>query len=235
MKLPGALARAHLRRQVPDPVLREKLTPSYTIGCKRILISNDFYPALSADNADVVTDPIERMTERGIVTSDGVEHEVDTIVFATGFQVTPPPIASAVTGRGGRLLADVWAEHGMQAHRGTTIAGFPNLFFLVGPNTGLGHTSMVYVIEAQIAYVLSALEEMSRSRLAAIEPTPEAQAAFNAALQERLRGTVWDQGGCASWYLDDTGRNTTLWPWFTFRLRKALSAFDAGAYAKTPA
>ena len=235
MKLPERLARAHLRRHVPDPELREKLTPGYTIGCKRILISNDFYPALAAPNADVVTSPITSMTEHGIVTEDGVEREFDTIVYATGFQVTPPPVAECVTGRDGRRLSDVWAEHGMQAHRGTTIAGFPNLFFLVGPNTGLGHTSMVHIIESQIEYVLSALRAMRAEGLAAIEPRPEAQERFNAALQRRLRGTVWDQGGCASWYLDDTGRNTTLWPWFTFRFRKALSAFDHASYVKVPA
>jgi cation diffusion facilitator CzcD-associated flavoprotein CzcO len=235
MKLPELIARAHLKRHVPDPELRAKLTPSYTIGCKRILISNDFYPALAADNADVVTSPIARMTPEGIVTEDGVAHEVDTIVFATGFQVTPPPIAEGVRGRAGRRLVNVWSEHGMQAHRGTTINGFPNLFFLVGPNTGLGHTSMVYVIESQIEYVLRALEAMDREGIAAMEPTAAAQEAFNAALQRRLRGTVWDQGGCASWYLDDTGRNTTLWPWFTFRFRKALSEFDSASYEKVAA
>jgi cation diffusion facilitator CzcD-associated flavoprotein CzcO len=235
MALPDRIARAHLRRQVPDAELRDKLTPDYTIGCKRILISNDFYPALAADNADVVTSPIASMREHGIVTEDGTEHPVDTIVFATGFQVTPPPIGACIRGRDGVRLADVWAERGMQAHRGTTIAGFPNLFFLVGPNTGLGHTSMVYVIEAQIHYVLEALEAMEREQLAAIAPTPEAQARFNDALQRRLEGTVWDQGGCASWYLDDTGRNTTLWPWFTFRFRSALRTFDAASYEKVPA
>ena len=234
MKLPGMIARRHLRTQVPDPELREKLTPEYTIGCKRILISNEFYPALSKPNADVITSPIKEIRERAIVTEDGVEHPTDTIVFATGFQVTPPPIASCLRGRGGERLVDVWRERGMQAHKGTTIAGFPNLFFLVGPNTGLGHTSMVYVIEAQIQYVLDALRTMEREHLEAVEPRPEAQEAYNAHLQERLKGTVWDQGGCASWYLDDTGRNTTLWPWFTFRLRKALSTFDAQSYVRRP-
>lgn len=194
MALPDRIARAHLKRQVPDPELRE----------------------------------------RCIATEDGAKHPVDTIVFATGFQVTPPPIGECIRGRDGVRLADVWAEQGMQAHRGTTIAGFPNLFFLVGPNTGLGHTSMVYVIEAQIHYVLEALEAMERENLAAIAPTPEAQERFNAALQKRLEGTVWDQGGCASWYLDDTGRNTTLWPWFTFRLRSLLKTFDASSYDKVP-
>ena len=235
MALPDRIARAHLKRQVPDPELREKLTPDYTIGCKRILISNDFYPALAAENADVVTSPIASIREQCIVTEDGEEHPVDTIVFATGFQVTPPPIGECVRGRDGVRLADVWAEHGMQAHRGTTVAGFPNLFLLVGPNTGLGHTSMVYVIEAQIHYVLEALEAMQREGFAAIAPTHEAQERFNARLQKKLEGTVWDQGGCASWYLDDTGRNTTLWPWFTFRFRDELRTFDETSYEKVPA
>jgi cation diffusion facilitator CzcD-associated flavoprotein CzcO len=235
MKLPDRIARAHIKRQIPDPELREKLTPDYTIGCKRILISNDFYPALAKDNADVVTSPITAMTETAIVTQDGEHHEVDTIVFATGFQVTPPPIAKCLVGRDGAVLDDVWAESGMQAHRGTTVAGFPNLFFLVGPNTGLGHTSMVYVIESQIHYVLEALRAMDRGNIRTLEPRPEAQARFNDAVQKRMEGTVWDQGGCASWYLDDTGRNTTLWPWFTFRFRKALSEFDAASYEQVPA
>jgi cation diffusion facilitator CzcD-associated flavoprotein CzcO len=235
MALPDKIARSHLRRQVPDDELRSRLTPDYTIGCKRILISNDFYPALSAPNSDVVTSPIKAMTADAIVTEDGAEHEVDTVVFATGFQVTPPPIAECIRGKDGARLVDVWAERGMQAHRGTTIAGFPNLFFLVGPNTGLGHTSMVHVIESQVQYVLEALRTMERDGLAAIEPRPEAQERFNAALQKRLEGTVWDQGGCASWYLDDTGRNTTLWPWFTFRFRQLLRNFDESSYEKVPA
>lgn len=235
MKLPELIARRHLARQVPDPALREKLTPDYTIGCKRILISNDFYPALSQPNADVVTSPISEVRERSIVTADGEEHPADTIVFATGFQVTPPPIAEAIRGRDGRALVDVWRERGMHAHKGTTVAGFPNLFFLVGPNTGLGHTSMVYVIESQVRYVMEALATMRREGLAAVEPRPEAQERFNRGVQRRLEGTVWNVGGCASYYLDDHGRNTTLWPGFTFRLRRLLSSFDAESYDVRPA
>jgi cation diffusion facilitator CzcD-associated flavoprotein CzcO len=234
MKVPETLARRLLRAQVPDPALRRRLTPDYTIGCKRILISSDFYPALSQPNADVVTSAIREIREDAIVTEDGTERPTDTIVFATGFQVTPPPIAERIRGRAGATLSEVWREDGMQAHRGTTVAGFPNLFFLVGPNTGLGHTSMVYMIEAQIAYVLDALRTMRAERLAAVEPRAEAQAAFNRQVQEQLKDTVWATGGCASWYLDDHGRNTTLWPGFTFRFRRLLARFDRPNYACRP-
>ena len=235
MRALEVLARAHLRRQVKDPVKREKLTPSYRIGCKRILLSNDFWRALDRPNADVVTEGIERITPRGIVTRDGVEHEVDVIVFATGFQVTPPPIARAVVGRGGETLAARWEREGMKGHRGTTFPGFPNLFQLVGPNTGLGHTSMVVMIEAQIEYVLDALRTMERERVAAVEPRREAMAAWNAELKRRLDGTVWHTGGCSSWYLDQHGENVTLWPDFTFRFRAATRRFDREAYDAVPA
>ncbi len=224
------IARRHLARQVPDPELRRKLTPDYTIGCKRILISNDYYRALSQPNAGVVTEPIVEVRERSIVTADGAEHPADSIVFATGFEVTPPPIVRRIRGRGGRALADVWARDGMQAYRGTTVAGFPNLFFLVGPNTGLGHNSIVYVIEAQIAYVLDALRTMERRSLAAVEPRAGAQAEYNRAIQAKLEGTVWNAGGCASWYLDAAGRNTTLWPTYTFPMKRMLERFDVAAY-----
>ncbi len=235
MRVPERIARKLLAAQVRDPELREKLTPDYTIGCKRILVSSDFYPALTRANADVITSPIAEIREGSVVTADGSERQTDTIVMATGFQVTPPPIAEAIRGRGGQRLVDVWREKGMQAHRGTTVAGFPNLFFLVGPNTGLGHTSMVYVIESQVQYVLESLRAMDERGLTAIEPRPEAQAAFNRRVAERLERTVWSTGGCASWYLDDHGRNTTLWPWFTFRLRTLLSRFDEESYALHPA
>ena len=235
MRAPERLARKLLAAQVRDPELREKLTPDYTIGCKRILISSDFYPALGRPNAEVVTSPIAEVRGRSVVTADGVERPTDAIVMATGFQVTPPPIAEVIRGRDGRALLDVWRERGMQAHKGTTVAGFPNLFMLVGPNTGLGHTSMVYVIESQIQYVLESLRAMDEQGLEAIEPRPEAQDHFNRGVERRLERTVWSRGGCASWYLDDHGRNTTLWPWFTFRLRRLLSRFDADAYVRRPA
>ena len=230
MRVTDRIARSHLERQVPDPELRAKLTPEYRIGCKRILISNDFYPSLSQTNADVVTEPITEVRERAVVTADGVEHPTDAIVIATGFQVTPPPIAEAIHGRDGRALSEVWDKQGMQAHRGTTVAGFPNMFMLVGPNTGLGHTSMVYVIEAQVQYVMEALRAMVTKGVATVEPRREVQDRFNATIKRQLDSSIWQTGGCGSWYLDQHGNNVTLWPDFTFRFKALTESFDAENY-----
>jgi cation diffusion facilitator CzcD-associated flavoprotein CzcO len=156
MKIVERVARWHLKRQVPDPQLRAKLTPDYTIGCKRILISDNYFPALSRPNVEVVTEGIEEIRPRSIVTADGVEREIDTILWGTGFYVTEFPLASSVRGRGGLLLADKWRD-GPQAHRGVNVAGFPNMFLMTGPNSGLGHTSMVYMIESQLNYLVDAL------------------------------------------------------------------------------
>jgi len=224
------MAARHLERQVPDPALRARLTPTFAPGCKRLLLSDDYYPALGAPNAEVVTAPIREVGERAIRTADGVEHEVDTIVLATGFRVTDNPTFARLRGRSGRTLADAWRETGMQAYLGTTVAGFPNLFLVTGPNTGIGHTSLVVMIEAQVRYVVGALRAMDRRGLAAVEVRPEAQAAFNTDLQRRMARTVWSTGGCASWYLDAQGRNPTLWPDFTWRFRRRTRRFDAGAY-----
>jgi cation diffusion facilitator CzcD-associated flavoprotein CzcO len=224
---------AYLRRQVPDPQLRAKLTPSYAPGCKRILISNDYLPSLAKPNVEVVTDGVEEVRERSIVTSDGREREVDTIIFGTGFLVTEFPIAERVRGRRGRLLADAW-NGSPRAHRGTTVAGFPNLFFLLGPNTGLGHTSVVVMAEAQADYVMGALSHMRRAAAGALEVRAEAQEAWNARVQRAMRGTVWTAGGCASWYLDRTGANTTLWPGYTFTFRRLMRRFDPASYAVAP-
>lgn len=229
MKVAEKLARGHLRNQVGDPQLRVKLTPDYTIGCKRILISNDYYPSLMKSNVDVETSHISELGPRSVRTVDGVEREIDTIIFGTGFHVTDMPVASRIRGRDGRSLADTWAD-GAQAHRGTTVTGFPNLFMLVGPNTGLGHTSMVYMIESQVDYVLDALSHLERSDAAAVEARPEAQASYNRSLQEQMRDTVWTTGGCGSWYLDEQGRNTTLWPSFTWRFRRATRRFEPAEY-----
>jgi len=225
-RVPQAMARKHLERQVADPLLREQLTPRYEIGCKRILMSDEYFPALQQPNAQLVTTAIERITATGVVTADGVEHPADVIVWGTGFRVTDMPYVEWLRGRGGRTLADVWGEHGMQALRGTSVAGFPNLFMLVGPNTGLGHNSIVFMIESQIAYVMDALRTLDARGAVACEPTPHAQAAFNATVQRRMQGTVWTKGGCASWYLDAHGRNTTLWPGSSWTFRRATRRFD---------
>jgi cation diffusion facilitator CzcD-associated flavoprotein CzcO len=228
------MARRHLRRQVPDPELRARLTPNYAPGCKRILVSNDYLPSLCQANVEVVCDGISEVRARSIVTADGVERDVDTIILGTGFHVTDLPIAERIVGRDGETLGGLW-DGSPQAHRGTTVAGFPNLFLLLGPNTGLGHTSVVVMAEAQVGYVSRALAYMRAHRAAVVEPHAEAQRRWNDAIQRRMDGTVWMAGGCRSWYIDRTGRNTTLWPDFTFRFIASLRRFDAGEYRVAPA
>ena len=228
------IALKHLRRQVPDEALRERLTPTFSPGCKRLLPSNDFYPALTAGNVELVTDAIREVRPGAIVTADGVEREVDAIVLATGYRATNHPVYERLRGRDGRSVTDTWRETGAQAYLGTTIAGFPNLFVLTGPNTGIGHTSLVVMIEAQIRYVIGALRAMRARGLGAVEVRREAQDAFNVDLQRRMVRTVWNAGGCASWYLDEAGRNTTLWPDFTWRYRLRLRRFDVAAYLLEP-
>ena len=224
-----AVARRHLHAQVSDPQLRERLTPHYRLGCKRLLISNDFYPALTQPNAELVTERLVEVREHSVVTDDGVERSVDTIIVGTGFHVTDMPVADVVIGREGRSLAHDW-QGSPQAYLGTSVAGFPNFFFLTGPNTGLGHTSLVYIIESQIAYVLDAIDGARRHRVDTLEVRPEVQAAFNDEVQRRMQRTVWMRGGCASWYIDSRGRNTTLWPSFTLPFHERTRRFDASRY-----
>lgn len=224
------LARAHMRWAVKDPHLRAKLTPDYRIGCKRILIANGYYPALAKPNVEVVTEAVARVTANGVVSEDGVERKVDAIIFGTGFHVTDTAIADRVRGRHGETLAEHW-KGSPQAYLGTSVSGFPNLFLLVGPNTGPGHTSVVFYIESQVAYVLDALNAMERSSLSNIDVRPDVQANFNDEVQRRMEGTVWTSGGCGSWYLDENGRNTTLWPGFSFELRRRTRKVDLRLYA----
>ncbi|WP_148572139.1 flavin-containing monooxygenase [Nocardioides caldifontis] len=228
------MALSNIRRGIKDPELRRKVTPDYRIGCKRILISNTWYPALDRDNVELVTDGIAELTPTGIVTKDGTARDVDAVIVATGFHTTDLPIAEHIRGRGGVTLSDHFAEHGMQAYKGTTVNGFPNLFFVVGPNTGLGHSSMVFMIESQTAYVVDAVRTMEECGAASVEPRAEVQRAFVEELQERMQRTVWNAGGCASWYLDSHGRNVTLWPRATFTFRRLLASFDADAYDLVP-
>jgi cation diffusion facilitator CzcD-associated flavoprotein CzcO len=223
------LARRHLHSQVKDPELRAKLTPNYRLGCKRILGSFDYYPALTQPNVEVVTDPISSVRAHAIVTNDGAERDVDTIIFATGFHVTDNPMAAVVRGRDGRTLQEVW-NGSPQAYLGMTVPGFPNGFLIVGPNTGLGNNSIVFMIESQVRYVISALEAMAEHDLATIEVRPEVHAAFQEEVQQRMPGSVWTDGGCRSWYLDRTGRNSTLWPDFTWRYALRTRRFDLENY-----
>lgn len=234
MKLAEQRALRDLHRQVPDPSLRAKLTPSFRLGCKRVLLSNDYYPTLTRPNVEVVTDRIVEIRPHAVMTVDAdgheAEHPVDTIVFGTGFHVTDPPIAHRIRGRDGATLAEHWAGTGMSALHGLTVHGFPNLFVLVGPNTGLGHTSIVFMIETQVRYLVALLEAMAARGLRAVEPRHDVQHAENADLQRRLATTVWNAGGCASWYLDSHGRNTTLWPTFTVTFRRRLATLRFEEY-----
>jgi cation diffusion facilitator CzcD-associated flavoprotein CzcO len=229
MKLAERRARAHIARQVADPELRAKLTPDYRLGCKRVLGSDRWYPALGQDNVDVVTAGIAELTPAGVVDADGVEHAVDTIIFGTGFQVTDPPISHRIRGRGGELLADRW-QGSPKAHLGVAVAGFPNLFLLLGPNTGLGHNSVLLMIESQIAYLRQALRYRRARGGVTLEPAVGAQDRYVAELERETTGSVWTAGGCLSWYVDRTGRNSTLWPGSVRSYQRRLARFEAGDY-----
>jgi cation diffusion facilitator CzcD-associated flavoprotein CzcO len=225
--------RRHLEAQVPDPELRRRLTPDYPPGCKRLLISDDFYPALGRDDVTLVTSPIARLVPDGVETRDGAHHAVDTIVYATGFEPFNFLSPLAVTGRDGRALADTWRD-GVEAHRTVAVPGFPNFFMLLGPNSGLGHNSVIVMIEAQVAYVLGCLRALRGRRLRWIDPLPAASARFNAGLQDAMRRTIW-QAGCKSWYMDERGRVFVLWPHSTIRYWWQMRRPALDEYAGFPA
>jgi cation diffusion facilitator CzcD-associated flavoprotein CzcO len=233
MRLVEAFALRYLKQCIADPDLRAKLTPSFRMGCKRILLSNEYLPALAQENVAVITEPIREVRARSIVTGDGAEHPVDTIICGTGFRVTEMPFADRIHGRDGRSLAETW-QGSPAAHWGTTVSGFPNLFLLLGPNTGLGHTSVVLMIESQLALVLGAIRHMREHGFATVQPRPEEQARFVAEVNAAMRGTVWTDGGCASWYIDKTGRNSTLWPSSTASFRRRCR-FRPAEYLLGPA
>jgi cation diffusion facilitator CzcD-associated flavoprotein CzcO len=233
MAVPERLSRRHMRDQISDPGLLAKVTPDYTIGCKRILPSNQWYPALGEPNVELVTSPIREVRPRSIVVADGSEREVDTIIFGTGFHVADMPIGEWVRGRAGKRLVDAWGGS-PRAYLGSAVAGFPNLFLLLGPNTGLGHSSMVYMIESQINHVIDALRVMREHGAAVAEVRPDVQDAYNRELDAKQAGTVWS-AGCSSWYLDATGRIATLWPDWTWRFRQRTRRFDPAAYTLRPA
>ncbi|WP_197084437.1 flavin-containing monooxygenase [Saccharothrix sp. ST-888] len=232
---PGALrvvqqmAVRNLERGIADPQLRARLTPDYRIGCKRILLSNTFYPALAAPNAEVITSPLAEVRGSTLVAADGSEAEADAIVFGTGFHVTDLPIAERVFGIGGHSLAEEW-KGGMEALRGSTVHGFPNLFFVIGPNTGLGNSSMILMIESQLNYIVDALKTLEAVGATAMQPTVRAQRHWNLEVQHRMQRTVWLTGGCRSWYLDSEGRNSVAWPGSTSAFRRATRRVDLAEY-----
>jgi cation diffusion facilitator CzcD-associated flavoprotein CzcO len=206
-RLAQRLAVRHLHRSVTDPVVRERLTPDYTMGCKRILLSNDYWPAFDRDNVQLVTDPLTRVTPDAVVTADGTRHVVDAVVLGTGFDLSGSFERIDIRGLEGQSLSQAWAD-GMPSNLGITVAGFPELYVLLGPNTGLGHNSVVLMIELATSYVLDCLD---RGRGGARVTTASAQDRFTAEMRRRSRHTVW-ASGCRSWYLDRFGNNTAIWP-----------------------
>ncbi|CAM5547038.1 MULTISPECIES: flavin-containing monooxygenase [Streptomyces] len=224
------LAKGHMKRSVKDPVLRAKLTPDYRIGCKRILLSNSYYPALTQPNVDVVASGLKEVRGKVLVASDGTETEADAIVFGTGFHVTDMPIAHRVTGANGTTLAEEWKD-GMEALRGTTAAGFPNFLTIIGPNTGLGNSSMILMIESQLNYLVDFMRQLDvLGGKIALNARPSAVHAWTRGVQKRMERTVWNTGGCDSWYLDSNGRNTTAWPGTTAEFRKVTRQVDLAEY-----
>jgi len=222
------VAKWHIRKQVADPQMRREVTPDYKIGCKRILVSNDWYPALQEPHVELETDGIARITENGIVTQDGRTVEVDAIVCATGFKVPSKAAPFDTTGRRGLDLNAAW-DDGAEAYKGVTVSGFPNLFFLMGPNTGPSHTSVLEFTEQQMDYCLQAVQHMARKRLKFIDVKKQVQDKFNRGIQWRMKYTSWTSG-CNSWYLTDSGKNTTLYPGFNWEYRLRLLRFNANEY-----
>lgn len=220
------LAKWNLEKAITDPDLRRELTPEYSIGCKRILGSNDYYPALNSKKVQVITDGIAEILPHGIVAGDGIEREVDAIIYATGFHVTDGFESVDFAGVNGQYLAGEWKKYGIRTYLGITVAGYPNAFFLLGPNTGLGHNSVVFMIESQIHYVLELMDEIDRRGAVSAVVRPSVQREFNTEIQRRLERGVWSRGGCVSWYLDSSGVNRTIWPGSTVRYWRATRAVD---------
>jgi cation diffusion facilitator CzcD-associated flavoprotein CzcO len=229
-RLAESQARRHLESAISDPHLRAALTPDYALGCKRVLLSDDYYPTLARPDVHLVTSAVREIRPHSVVDADGKEHQLDVLIYGTGFHVMDIPLGHRLRGRDGRTLSEVWAEHGAQAYRGTTVAGFPNLFLLLGPNTALGHTSVVIMIESQIAYVGEALAAMHRAEASSLDVRLPVQEKYNAALQQELDVTVWNSGGCRSWYRDEHGRNFALWPSHTYTFMRQMQRFDPEAY-----
>ncbi|MFC9894517.1 flavin-containing monooxygenase [Nocardia sp. NPDC127579] len=222
------VGRAHLRRQISDPALRAKLTPGYSFGCKRPTFSNTYYPALAAANSELVTDGIREITPSGIVTTDGAFRAVDTIVLGTGFRLTDHPVFARFRGRDGRPLDQVWNGNA-KAYLGTVVHGFPNFFMMLGPNS-VTYTSQVVTIEAQIAYVISVLRQMERRALTSVDIRADVQDAFVAEMEEGLGRSVWNAGGCSSYYIDDSGRNFVFYPGFSRQYQRRTRRARLGEF-----
>lgn len=216
----------HIEKQIADPALRAKVTPDYTIGCKRIILSNTLYPALCRDNVSLHTkgSGIAEITPTGIRTTDGQDIELDVIIYSTGYDATDGVISYPVLGKGGRALKDFWAEY-PRAYLGTTMPGFPNFFVVTGPNTGIGHTSAIFVIEAQMNYIMKSLDALKQRDKAVLEVTPAAEADYTGMIHREMEQTVWKSGGCNSWYQSKSGHVIAMFPGFSFTYRQLANRF----------
>jgi len=220
----------HINKYIKDPELRKKMTPEYEMGCKRILMSNDYYQAVSRDYVEVVSEGIASIDETGITTADGRHRPVDVIVYCTGFYASENVLQYEVYGKNGLDIKEAWKD-GPEAYLGTVVSGFPNMFTIVGPNTGLGHNSMIYMIESQVNYIMEALRYTRKEKLQTIDVKADVQAAYNKEIQARLDRSIW-ASGCQSWYKTKSGKNTTLWPGFTFEFRARTLFFNARDFNK---
>ncbi len=227
------ISRLHLRRQVKDRWLRRQLTPNFRIGCKRVLLSSDYYPALQKDNCKLITWPIATLSPKGIRTVEGIEHQFDCIVFATGFDVSKTGTPFPVTGLGGRKLDEEWAR-GAQAYKSINVAGYPNLFLTFGPNSGPGHNSALVYMESQLDYAVRGIQKILDENLKALDVKADAQASYNVAIQKRLAKTNWNSG-CKSWYLTEDGHNVTMYPGFATQYALQMKTLEPSDYEATPA
>lgn len=229
MKLAAPVAKLFIKRSVKNKALQQKLVPNYSMGCKRILLSNDYYPALNRSNVQLHTDSIAEVNATGVLTADGTQHNVDAIVLATGFAAAEQVIRYTVKGLNGRTLSDDWRD-GAEAYLGTMVSGYPNMFMVIGPNTGLGHSSMLLMIEAQVNLIMDALQTLQQTGARYINVKAEVQQQYNKQIQQKLANTVWQNGGCVSWYQLHNGKNIINWPGFTFTFMRRTRKFEAGNY-----
>ena len=231
-RLATRVARKHLRSAVKDPELIHKLTPNYRIGCKRVLLSDDYYPALARSHAHVIDSGVSRIEGNTVISASGEKATVDVIVFCTGFHVSDMHrnLDMAIQGRDKVSLKDYWSEKGMEAYMGTTVTGFPNMLFFLGPNTGLGHNSMVHIMESQSNYLAEYLNTLRKNPEHSLNVKSARQRSFNEEIQKKMKGTQWLSGGCISWYLNEQGENRVLWPGSTLSFRRATKRIDLKDY-----
>ncbi|NVM94321.1 flavin-containing monooxygenase [Arthrobacter wenxiniae] len=225
-----AQAVEHLERQIADPVLRAQLAPDYSIGCKRVLLSDDFYPSLSSPGVVLEPSPLERINGRTAIAANGAEHDIDVLVLATGFQATTPPFAERIMGSAGLRLSERW-KNGMVSYASTSVSGFPNMFIINGPNASLGHNSAIFMIEVQVRYILKAIEYLHSTPYRMLDVDRDAEVKYVLELDHVGAATVWTQGGCDSWYIDPGSRRLTLiWPDFAYEFQNRLSQFTPADY-----